>query len=60
MKNQEILQEELIKLHREFPNNMDFGKKVRQLVWQILEKKGKETEDVTSQTNILGKLKNGI
>lgn len=60
MENQEILQEELIKLHREFPNNMDFGKKVRQLVWQILEKKGKETEDVTSQTNILGKLKNGI
>lgn len=59
MENQEILRDVLIRLHREFPNNMEFGKKVRELVWQMMEKRSKEIrdEDLPGQINIFGEVK---
>lgn len=59
MENQEILRDVLIRLHREFPNNMEFGKKVRELVWQMMEKRSKEIrdEDLSGQINIFGEVK---
>lgn len=39
------LKELLYRLEKENPNNMDFGNKVRLLVWQMKEEQSKALED---------------
>lgn len=57
--NMEDLRQHLINLHREYPNNQEFGEKVRHLIWKMMEERSKQIDDenLPGQINIFGEVK---
>lgn len=57
--NMEELRQLLINLHRKYSNNQEFGEKVRQIVWQMMEERSQQIDDenIPGQINIFGEVK---
>ena len=45
MEQYETLRAELIRMLKQYPNDMDFGREVRALVWQMMEKRSQLLKD---------------
>lgn len=59
MDSYEVLRTELIRLHKKYPNNMEFGNQVRSLIWKMMEERSKKISDenLPGQINIFGEIK---